>query len=210
MIDWVVFDAMGVVFPVPDDVNDLLLPFLRERKPDICAGTVNEAYIRASLGQIDPRGFWSGIGFGEDYPRIESAYLDSRLSLDPGFIPLARRLTRRVRLGLLSNDVGAWSRRLREKFGLEEVFSAVAISGDVGFRKPDPRIYEAFLAKAGAAAGRCAFIDDRLRNLAVAKGIGMRTILFDKGLPDSSDFSADAVARGYIELEAVIEGFTNA
>ena len=34
MIEWVVFDVMGVVFTVGDDTNDLLVPFIWERNPD--------------------------------------------------------------------------------------------------------------------------------------------------------------------------------
>jgi putative hydrolase of the HAD superfamily len=210
MRDWVVFDAMGVIFPAPDDVRELLVPFLRKKDPELSVETLEEAYRRASLGRIEPAGFWAAIGFGEEYPGIEEAYLDSCLEPDPGFLPLARRLAGRVELGLVSNDVGAWSRRLRETWGLEALFRTATISGDAGFRKPDERIFRAFLEKSGAAAERCVFIDDRLRNLAPAKGLGMRTVLFDKSLPDSTGYRPDAVARGYPELEATLERFLGA
>ena len=30
-IKWVIFDAMGVIFEVADDVSDLLVPYLRSK-----------------------------------------------------------------------------------------------------------------------------------------------------------------------------------
>jgi HAD superfamily hydrolase (TIGR01509 family) len=201
---WIVFDAMGVVFPEPDDISGLLVPFLRARRKDFAEASVDAPYREASLGRISPAEFWARIGFGAEYPAIEREYLDTRLRPDPGFIPLADELGRRYRLGLLSNDVGAWSKRLRESHDLERRFSCVLISGDAGFRKPDPRIFEAFLAKSGARAGECAFIDDRLRNLAAAKAVGMATVHFDTSLPDESGYVPDAVAQGFAGLPAAL------
>jgi FMN phosphatase YigB (HAD superfamily) len=204
MPEWIVFDAMGVIFPEPDDILGLLIPFLKAKNPEVSDDAVNEAYRKASLGLMDAGTFWSKIGFGALYPEIEGEYLDSSFLPDPGFKPLAKRLAKSFKIGLLSNDVGEWSRRLRAKFGLESLFSAIVISGDVGYRKPDPKIFEIFLEKSGTGANACVFIDDRLRNLASAKGLGMRTVLFDKALPDASGYVADAAAKGFNELGRIL------
>jgi FMN phosphatase YigB (HAD superfamily) len=205
MREWIVFDAMGVIFPVPDDIGDLLLPFLGKKKRGISAERVYEAYYKASLGQIDTNTFWSEIGFGKEYPNIESEYLDTCFAVEPEFPVLAMKMSKRFRIGLLSNDVGEWSRRLRAKFGLEALFSVVVVSGDAGFRKPDYRIFEVFLERASVPAEGCIFVDDRLRNLAPAKALGMRTILFDRLLPDVSGFQSDATVRNYSELSRILE-----
>ena len=44
--------------------------------------------------------------------------------------------------------------------------------------KPDPEIYEAFLAKYGLRGEECLFIDDLEKNLAGARTVGMQTFCF--------------------------------
>jgi len=199
---WVVFDAMGVVFTICDDTNDLLVPFIWERNAAISREAINEVYIRASLGQISSRRFWEEVGLGGQYPEVETTYLDTRLTLDPEFGPVARRLAERFSLGLLSNDLSEWSAYLRARHSLE-FFDAVTISGDAGCRKPSPEIYERFLADCGARAEECVFIDDKLKNLAAAAGLGMKTIRFARQ-PEESAFKPDATIDTFARLEEAI------
>jgi HAD superfamily hydrolase (TIGR01549 family) len=201
MISWVVFDAMGVIFTVSDDTNDLLAPFIWERNPEISREAINEIYIRASLGQISSRRLWEEVGLGGEYPEVEPAYL-ARLTLDPGFVPVARRLAERFSLGLLSNDLSEWSACLRAKHFLD-FLSAVTISGDAGCRKPSPEIYERFLADSNARPQECIFIDDKLKNLAAAAALGMRTIRFARQ-PEESGFSPDGTIESFGQLEGVL------
>jgi putative hydrolase of the HAD superfamily len=203
MTSWVVFDAMGVVFTVCDDTNDLLVPFIRERNPGISREEINEIYIRASLGQIASRRLWEEVGLGGQYPEIETTYLDTWLTLDPEFVPVARALSERFSLGLLSNDLSEWSAYLRDRFSLG-FLDAVIISGDAGCRKPSPEIYERFLTGAGAPAEECVFIDDKLKNLAAAAALGMKTIRFARQ-PDESDFEPDATIGSFGRLEEAID-----
>jgi putative hydrolase of the HAD superfamily len=203
MTSWVVFDAMGVVFTVCDDTNDLLVPFIWERNPDISREAINEIYIRASLGQITSRRLWEEVGLGGQYPEVETTYLDTRLTLDPEFLPVARALSGRFSLGLLSNDLSEWSAYLRDRFSLD-LLDAVTISGDAGCRKPSPEIYERFLADAGAAAEDCVVIDDKLKNLAAAAALGMKTIRFARQ-PGESEFEPDATIDSFAQLAELID-----
>lgn len=202
MIRWIIFDAMGVVFTVGDDTNDLLIPFIQEHNKRISRETINEIYLRASLGQITSCQFWQEVGLGAQYPKIETVYLDTQLILDDGFIPVARAMSKHYSLALLSNDVSEWSVYLRNKFALDFLDVAV-ISGDIHCRKPDLNIYKRFLKEAGAQAGECVFIDDRCKNLAVAKSIGMRTIHFLR--QEEFDFEPDARIAHFNELEHALE-----
>ena len=34
---WILFDAMGVIFKVGDDTNDLLVPYVQKINPDYCS-----------------------------------------------------------------------------------------------------------------------------------------------------------------------------
>lgn len=54
-----------------------------------------------------------------------------------------------------------------------ERFQGRVISGEVGFIKPDPRIYRHLLSTYGLVAQECLFIDDNAANVAAAQQLGM-------------------------------------
>ena len=56
------------------------------------------------------------------------------------------------------------------------LFEHVVESSKVGFRKPDPRIYQHACALVGVAPERCVYLDDLGINLKPARALGMRTI----------------------------------
>ncbi len=178
---WVILDMMGVIFEVGDDTNDLLVPYVRRHNPSQSSEQINTLYLRASLGQIAARQFWEALGLGRRYPDIERTYLDSQLRLDPGFRAAAESLARFYRLAILSNDVAEWSAYLRARHGLDDLFEASVISGEVHIRKPDKGIYEALLDRIGAPPLDCVLVDDRDKNLVPAAELGMRTLRFARG-----------------------------
>ncbi|CAM5463518.1 HAD family phosphatase OS=Streptomyces alboniger OX=132473 GN=CP975_23965 PE=4 SV=1 [Streptomyces alboniger] len=62
--------------------------------------------------------------------------------------------------------------------GPDGVLDAVLSSADLGVTKPDPGIYEAAVRRAGVAADRCLFVDDRQENVDAAVALGMRGVLY--------------------------------
>jgi epoxide hydrolase-like predicted phosphatase len=55
----------------------------------------------------------------------------------------------------------------------EELFDAVVISGEVGMRKPEARIFELAAGKLGLAPESCVFVDDLAPNIRGAVAVGM-------------------------------------
>ncbi|MFC0862795.1 HAD family hydrolase [Sphaerimonospora cavernae] len=53
------------------------------------------------------------------------------------------------------------------------LFDAVVISGEVGMRKPEPRIFRHALGLLALEAGQCVFIDDIEANIQAASGLGL-------------------------------------
>ena len=202
-LEWIVFDVMGVIFEVGDDTNELLVPFVQQRNPGISRTAINEIYLSASLGNISSARFWEAVGLEEGYPEIESHYLDSCLSLDPQFVAVAEKLGHTYSIGVLSNDLKEWSSYLRRKYTLERLFSRVIIGGDVGLRKPDPRIYVEFLKGVSGEASSCVFIDDRLNNLEAASEQGMRTIWLARE-EMQSPFQPDGIIHALAELPELV------
>jgi putative hydrolase of the HAD superfamily len=191
IIRFILFDVMGVVFTVGDDVEGLLIPYIRSLKPEIPAGRIRDAYRDASLGKMPSSGFWALMGFEEtEAADVERVYLESSFTLDAGFIPCARALKERYRLALLSNDVSEWSRYLREYHGVEPLIDAVFISGDLGVRKPDPRIYQIAMDRLGASPSECVFIDDYPERVEAARKLGINAILFNR---EGHDYSGSQV-----------------
>jgi putative hydrolase of the HAD superfamily len=78
-----------------------------------------------------------------------------------------------VRTGLISNSWGT-GRYPHEL--LEALFDGVVLSGDVGIRKPAPRIYELGAQAIELAPERCVFVDDLPFNLPPAEEMGMATV----------------------------------
>ncbi len=80
-----------------------------------------------------------------------------------------------ARTGMLSNSWGVADGYPRELIG--ELFDAVVISGEVGMRKPEERIFLLAADRIGLAPAQCAFVDDVEGNIVAAKALGFATVL---------------------------------
>ena len=92
----------------------------------------------------------------------------------PDMSALVRRARRAgLSTGLLSNSWGNDYAR----DGWDEMFDVVVISGEVGMRKPEPRIFEHTLALLGLRPEECVFVDDLRHNIDAAVALGMVGVL---------------------------------
>jgi HAD superfamily hydrolase (TIGR01549 family) len=84
------------------------------------------------------------------------------------------------KLGLVSNTVfpaGSIDADLEDE-GLLPFFPVRVYSSDVGYMKPDPRIFRIALERVGVASERAMFVGDRLdKDVRGAGRLGMRTVL---------------------------------
>jgi epoxide hydrolase-like predicted phosphatase len=78
-----------------------------------------------------------------------------------------------IRTGLISNS---WGTSRYPHALLAELFDGVVISGEVGIRKPAPRIYELGAQAIGRAHAQCVFVDDLPFNLPPAQELGMAVV----------------------------------
>ncbi|HTU72184.1 MAG TPA: HAD family phosphatase [Trebonia sp.] len=87
---------------------------------------------------------------------------------------LIRQLRARgLKTALLSNSWGL-AGYPREDF--PALFDAVVISGEVGMRKPESRIFTHTVGLLGVQARDCVFVDDIAANIAAAEALGMTGI----------------------------------
>ena len=88
---------------------------------------------------------------------------------------------RGYRIGVVSNADGR-VRALLESAGLSPFLEVVVDSFEVGFEKPDPRIFLAATERLGIPASKCAYVGDIFSiDVLGARGAGMRAILIGTG-----------------------------
>jgi HAD superfamily hydrolase (TIGR01509 family) len=102
--------------------------------------------------------------------------------LDVDAVDVLRALHGRYKLGLVSNFAipeCAW--RLLDKFGLNEFFDVVLVSGAINKRKPGSEIFERALRALGVNNSDAVFVGD-MPGLDVkgAKNVGMKAVLIER------------------------------
>jgi len=74
------------------------------------------------------------------------------------------------------------------RYGLREFFDSVVISGEVGVKKPDPRIFSFALDKAGLNPAEVAYVGDTQEDMQAACSTGLIPILILRD-PVALDYS---------------------
>ena len=136
------------------------------------------------------------------YP-IDALYAD--------VVPCLEVLARRYRLGILANQPSL-VRAALQRDGVDRFMEVWGVSDDVGFAKPDPRLFAHVLYLAGEAPPHVVMVGDRLDyDIRPANRIGMRTVWVLRGeAPDDPSpeqlAEADVAVRGLHELPRALEG----
>ena len=192
----VVLDAMGVLYQPADDVADLLIPFARQRGCTTPDGEVTALYLDASMGLLRSAELWRRLGIAGPGAALDRE-LVAAYSLTEGASDFLQWCAAsRVRVACISNDLSEWAVARARHFGLLGLINPWTISGDVGERKPQEAIYDAFVSRSDVP-GTCIFVDDRIANVRAAASLGMRGVLFgagstapDPGVLAATDFPA--------------------
>ncbi|MER6943251.1 HAD family phosphatase [Nonomuraea sp. NPDC000554] len=167
----------------------------------IAADRIDDAHYRAVMRELVSHAYGGGkenlvhaLERGEiDGPTFERDLAARLLTLD-GVPPVAEGLLERMFAGfervdamyqmlcdirkngiktcLLSNS---WS-DVYPRDGWDEAFDAIVISGEVGMRKPEPRIFYHALDQVRLPGEACVFIDDIEANIVAARAIGIAGI----------------------------------
>jgi putative hydrolase of the HAD superfamily len=111
-------------------------------------------------------------------PVVADGILARMLGLDPQPVAVMYDIIRELRgrglkTALLSNSWGV-SGYPREDF--PALFDTVVISGEVGMRKPESRIFRHTVGLLGVEPGECVFVDDIAANIVAAEALGMTGI----------------------------------
>jgi putative hydrolase of the HAD superfamily len=111
--------------------------------------------------------------------------------VDPDAETVVRDLARDHRLALVTNGAPDVQREKLSQTALVSSFAVVNISGEIGFGKPDSRIFELTLAALDVAPDDAVMVGDSLaRDVAGAHAAGIRAIWIDRGTPENASLPA--------------------
>jgi putative hydrolase of the HAD superfamily len=105
---------------------------------------------------------------------------------------------RGYRMGLCTNNVREWAPLWRAMLPVQEIFDVVVDSALVGFRKPEPEIYQLTLQQLGVGPGQALFIDDVEVNCLAARELGLSAVWFqdaEQAVAEAEDLLTQTPAR---------------
>ena len=144
-------------------------------------------------------------GTPRDMSRAFAVEHDPAIAPFPGAIQKLRRWRAAgLRLGLLTNGSSPLQRAKIERFGLATLFDCIAIEGEVGAGKPDPRVFHYALDRLDTRPADAWMVGDRLDwDVLGAKQLGIHAVWVDghgRGLPEDPPARPDRVVRAITEL----------
>lgn len=117
---------------------------------------------------------------------VEHAWLGFFNGVSTAKLKLLEELKRKYKMYLLSNTnpyVMGWARSSRfSEYGksLDQFFDKLYLSYQIGYTKPDKRIFEAMVADSGILPEESLFVDDGKSNIDTAKSLGFSTLLVEE------------------------------
>lgn len=182
-IDIVFFDLGGVILRTEHQApREHLAERLNVSYEDLVQVVFeSESARKASLGEITAQQHWETVAGRLGRPVAEAPALRQEFFggdvLDRELLEVIRALRPARRTGLISN---AWADTrdyiIRNRF--DDAFDLLVISAEVCLLKPDPRIYELAIRRAGSARAAALLVDDMPANVEGALAVGMSAILF--------------------------------
>ena len=118
------------------------------------------------------------LGHRPELHRFRHVFFEA---LDPNepMIDLMRECKRGGRrMAMLTNNVQEWEPLWRTMLPVDEIFELVIDSGWVGYRKPEPQIYEITVERLGLPASACLLVDDLEVNCEAARELGFTAVQY--------------------------------
>ena len=107
--------------------------------------------------------YWKMRGGGAMHQAIFGRLISGRIHPDPGLLHELIRLSRKTKIGIITNGGGVTQRRKIRAAGLDAVFAErnIWISAEVGSAKPAMRVFQIALQSLNEPARHCLYIGDR-------------------------------------------------
>ncbi|MET7253544.1 HAD family hydrolase [Dyadobacter jiangsuensis] len=190
----IIFDLGDVILNIDVPIASKSFADLsgREQQEILTIFKESEIFRQFETGLMDEPTFRNYVREILNFPDLSDEAIDTAwnsllLDLPPERVELLKKLATKYRLFLLSNTssihITQVNKILEASTGvekLEDLFEIVFLSYEMGLMKPDPRIYQEVLAKAGLKAEETLFLDDNADNIRSASQLGIETIHVQK------------------------------
>jgi len=130
-----------------------------------------------------------------------------RLQLYPEVKNVLDELSQRYKLAALSDAQSAWALPEMQAVGIDGYFNPIIVSGDLGYRKPDGRIFKAALDGLKMRPEEVLFVgNDMYRDVFGASQAGMKTVYFssNQGRKKANGAEPDYIIYQFPELRQAI------
>jgi putative hydrolase of the HAD superfamily len=154
--------------------------------------------------------------FGIDNPRLAAELADAFIQnrrkyhiLYNDVLPCLNELSKIFLLGLLTNGAPYIQREKIDSSGLGKYFREIVISGEIGYGKPDTRIYQLLLTRLGTSPGSSWIVGDSLEtDILGAASAGIKTIWLNRqGKSCNGSVTPDYEVNNLHQLIALLKGY---
>lgn len=168
-----IFDFFGVI--CSDIAGDWF-------KTHIVHGSLEEleGYLEdADLGNVNETETFAKIGtsVGGDGEMIRNDWLRSAV-IRQDMVRYVLELKKTYKVAVCTNAPKDFFYTVLKKEGIEDLFNVVVVSSEVGYAKPDVKIFDITLQKLGTSKEETVFFDDRQKNVDSGKMYGLQAVLF--------------------------------
>jgi putative hydrolase of the HAD superfamily len=161
--------------------------------------------VKLALADLGVEDVTMAAAIGDAY----SHHRDAGLEPLPEAVDTVRWLrSSGLKLALLTNGAGPPQRKKLVRFALTDLFDAVLIEGELGFGKPDERVYYHALAALAVEPRDAVMVGDNLEfDVGAPQKLGISGVWVDvrgRGVPDGATVRPDYVVRSLKELRSLI------
>jgi putative hydrolase of the HAD superfamily len=176
----------------------------RHRAGRLALDAARREVVRLALLNIGVDDTALACDIGDVYSRTR----DAGMRAFPDAIETVRWLrSSGCRLALLTNGAGPAQRWKIARFDLANLFDTILVEGELGFGKPDERVYHRALSDLGVSAAETWMVGDNLEwDVAAAQKLGICGVWVDvraEGLPEATSIKPDRIVRALSELRAL-------
>jgi putative hydrolase of the HAD superfamily len=130
-----------------------------------------------------------------------------RLELYPGVREVLDELRPRYTLGIVTDAQSAYAAAELRAVGLGDGFACLVVSGDYGYRKPDPRLFAAGLKALGVRPEQSLFVgNDMYHDIFGAQQAGLRAVFWPTqyGRKAHANVAADYIIYSFGQLREAV------
>lgn len=145
------------------------------------------------------------VRIAEEYAKAKH----SRVKPFPGAVEALEHLrSSGLRLGLVTNGSSSGQRNKIDRFNLAQFFDVILIEGEIGFGKPDERMFQVAVQQLGSDPKKSWMVGDRLdSDVDAAQHLGLHGIWVDcwgSGLPAASRTVPDAIVPTFEQVLSLL------